>query len=271
MKFGINIKYLTKSCTLERAAKAVSTAGFEYVDYIPVIKSADWEKELSDALEIFKNTGLSVHQTHSPMFRYAYDRPDVNMIEAAFEATVRSGAKYMVVHGDEFDFENMEYSPQKALEYNHDLFAPFVKKAEDCGIKLAFETVFEDGFKNRPRFCSKAEDLKNLIESFDSSSVCCCWDFGHAGVSFGEKHPDMIRLLGKHIECMHMHDFGHGDDLHLPPFLGENNWKECNSAMKEIGYSGAYILEMVYGNILECNIDNFAKYIYNTAFAVSEL
>ena len=176
-----------------------------------------------------------------------------------------SGAKYLVVHGDEFDFDNMQYSPEKALQYNYELFAPYVERAAKLGIKIAFETVFEDGYKNRPRFSSKIEDLKALIDKFNSCNVCCCWDFGHAGLSFGNDHAKNIEKMGSLIECTHVQDYGHNFDLHLLPFLGENDWAALMAALSKTGYSGNLTYELVYGAIPESLGNEFAKYLMATA------
>lgn len=274
MEFSFNINFLTRCASLEKAASALSKAGFKYLDYSAEVGCDDWKSKYEKALEIFKNEGLKVYQSHSPMFRYTNKPPVVEQIERCFEATVSSGAKYMVVHADEFDFENLEYSPERAFEYNHNLFAPFVKKAEKAGIKIAFETVFADYFhvhRGRPRFTSDINDLKNLIESFGSPAACCCWDFGHAGVQFKEKHAQNIRYMGSLIECTHMHDCNFDLDTHLPPFLGEIDWKECITAFKETGFDGVVNVEFAHGHIPENLLDTFMKYVYDTAVEVMSL
>ncbi len=208
------------------------------------------------------------------MYRYTNKPPVTEQIERCFEATVASGARYMVVHGEEFDFGNLEYSPEKALEYNHELFLPFVKKAEKEGIKIAFETVFADHLEvhlGKPRFTSKIEDLKKLIQSFESDAVCCCWDFGHAGVQFKEKHAENIRYMGSLIDCTHMHDCNFDLDTHIPPFMGKINWNECISALKQTGFDGVVNVEFAHGDIPEKLIDIFMKYVYDTAAYVMSL
>ena len=51
----------------------------------------------------------------------------------------RMGSKIAVVHGDEFDFDNMEYSKEAVLEFNYRLFYPIVEYAEKNGMQVAFE------------------------------------------------------------------------------------------------------------------------------------
>ncbi|MBE6572728.1 MAG: sugar phosphate isomerase/epimerase [Ruminococcaceae bacterium] len=274
MKFSMNVEYLARCASLERAAESIAKAGFECVDYSPKTDIDNWKEKMEQDLRIFEKTGLKLHQSHSPMFRYTWKPPVKEQISRLIEATAYAGGKYMVVHGDEFDFENLEYSPERAFEYNHDLFAPFVEQAEKCGIKIAFETVFEDYFsvhRGRPRFSSKFDDLKKLIESFNSDAVCCCWDFGHAQVEYKDKHAENIRKMGSYIECMHMHDSDFDLDTHLVPFLGKIDWKECMTALKETGYNGIINLEFAHGKVPEKVMDVYTKYLIETAKAVVAL
>ena len=274
MKFSMNVEYLTRCASLERAAESIAKAGFEYVDYSPKTDIDNWKEKMKEALAIFKKNGLQIYQSHSPMFRYTWKPAVKEQISRLIEATSYAGGKYMVVHGDEFDFENFEYSPERAFEYNHELFAPFVEQAKACGIKIAFETVFEDYFsvhKGRPRFTSKFDDLKRLIESFNSDAACCCWDFGHANVEFKEKQVENITRMGSLIECMHMHDNIFDLDLHLAPFMGEIKWKECITALKNTGYKGIVNLEFAHGKVHENVMDSYTKYLFETANEVINL
>lgn len=265
MKYGINVKYLAKNTSFAEAVSAVKNAGFEVLDYTPDLKSDDWEKKMNCDFEEISAHGLTVHQTHAPFNRYgSWDGIFTDCLGRALDATIALGAKYMVVHGDEFDFENLEYTPKNALEYNYRLYFPYVEKAAANGVKIAFENVFED-IPNKPRFCSKADDLKALIEKFDTDAVCCCFDTGHAGVSFKSKLPQKILLLGEHIECTHIHDCGHAQDLHLPPFFGDIDWDACMKAFAQIGYKGNFTYEMVYGAIPQNMVCDFAGYLKKTA------
>lgn len=267
MKFGVNPQYLMKNIPFETVLEMLSKAGFTDLDYQPKFGIDNFEDNAYKEIDAITKAGLCVHQTHAPYNRYGTCSDEVYKIklEQIFRITEMSGAKYLVVHGDEFDFDNMQYSPEKALQYNYELFAPYVERAAKLGIKIAFETVFEDGYKNRPRFSSKIEDLKALIDKFNSCNVCCCWDFGHAGLSFGNDHAKNIEKMGSLIECTHVQDYGHNFDLHLLPFLGENDWAALMAALSKTGYSGNLTYELVYGAIPESLGNEFAKYLMATA------
>lgn len=266
--FGINVKYLCADTTLDAALEAVKDVGFDVLDYTPELRADDWESRMNTEFEKIQAHGLTVHQTHAPFNRYgSWGDSFALCLGRALDATIAMGAEYMVVHGDEFDFDHLTYTTEAVLEYNYKLFYPYVEKAAAHNVKIAFENVFED-MPNKPRFCSKAEDLKALIERYNTSSVCCCWDTGHAGVSFGDKQLEALRLLGAHVECTHIHDCGHGKDLHQPPFLGSINWDALMKTFTEIGYKGHLTYEMVYGKIPQSIVPHFAAYLKQCADAL---
>lgn len=272
MEYGINIKYLARQSPLSKVAEIVARAGIKNLDCSLDFNNDNWEQALYHDLALYEKNGLSVHQTHAPFNRYGlHGDKHKEYIWRTLKATKAFGAKYMVVHGDEFDFDNMQYTPQNALEYNYEFFAPYVEEAEKLGLKIAFETVFEDGFNNTHRFCANSDDLLALIRKFNTDTVCCCWDFGHAGVSFKEKHSEKILEFGDLIQCTHVHDCGHDLDLHLVPFHGENNWNSCMGAMRKIGYSGSLTFEMVYGSIPDNMLESFVDYLVKTADSLASI
>ena len=252
MKTGINIAFFANQIGMEKAAKYVSDAGFTHLDYTPPVLNDDWEKIMKENAEIFKQYGLTVHQTHAPFNRYGRygDRKSHTVcLDRCMEATSFFGAKYVAVHGDEFDFDNMEFSADAALEYNHNLFKPYVEYGEKNGIKMAFETVFEDSFKGCRRFTSKSDELLGLIKSFESENAVCCWDFGHANVSFGNTHAEEVLKFGSLIKCTHLHD-NCGNDSHQMPMTGDIDWNAVMRAFGKIGYSEVMSVEYSHGSTM---------------------
>ena len=144
MDFGINIGYVSNMVGMEKAAELIAKTGFTCVDYTPPVKHDNWKEIFESDMEIMKKYGLRVEQTHGPFNRYgSYGETHAQAIERVYEATVLSGAKFMVIHGDEYP-ENAVFDEKTALQYNHDMYLPYVRRAEKDGVKLAFETVFED-------------------------------------------------------------------------------------------------------------------------------
>lgn len=265
MIYGINIGFFTRQSNLENAAKLVSEAGFKMLDYTPPLQNNNWKSLMQEHLKIFDEYGLKVHQTHAPFNRYGSYGEEYNIcLERCAEATAIMGAEYMVTHGDEFDFDNLSFSPDAALEYNYKLFLPYVELAKKNGYKLAFETVFEDGFNGRRRFTSDDDELMRLITSFDSSSVVCCWDFGHANIAFGQNMPDIIKKFGSLIQCTHLHDNSGVFDSHQTPMTGDTDWKAVMSFFRDIDYKGILSIEYAHGSIPENLMNDFIQYTFNS-------
>lgn len=264
MEYGINIGFFAKEIGLAKASALISKAGFTKLDYTPPLLEDSWEADMKEAVKIFADNGLSVHQTHAPFNRYGqYGDKLILCMDRCMEATAFMGADYVAVHGDEFDYDRMIFSPEAALEFNHRLFSPYVEEAEKCGYKLAFETVFEDR-PNKRRYTSQADELLDVIQSFKSDCAVCCWDFGHAYVSFRDKAPDYIRQFGRLIQCTHLHD-NTGKDAHQLPMTGDINWNSVMAAFKEIGYDGVLSIEYAHGKIPEHLTEAFIDLTYKTA------
>ncbi len=269
MEYGINIDFFEPRIGLAKAAELIAKAGFTKLDYTPRLADDNWSAQLDEALRVFAANGLTVHQTHAPFNRYGkHGDKHALYLDRCAEATERAGAKFMVAHGDEFDFEHLAYSPEAALAYNHSCFLPYVERAAKNGYKVAFETVFEDW--DRPRFCAKAEDLLALIRSYESESAVCCWDFGHANVSFKKTAPDKIRDLGSLIQCTHLHD-NTGRDSHQLPMTGTIDWSATMGAFREIGYSGVLSIEYSHGSLPLSLTGEFIDLSYKTVRHLGEM
>jgi len=272
IEFGINIGYVAASVGFEPAIDMVADAGFTLLDYSPSIHRDDWEEIMNRDLPRFEKRGLRVHQTHCPFFRYVpFDEKQNLMRERIYEATVKMGAEYMVVHGDEFNIALQEYTPERAFQYNYDMFAPYVEKAEKDGIKIAFETVFADSVKTMERYGSRFEELERLVFAFKSDAAVCCWDFGHANVSFKKEHADRIRQMKGKVACTHVHDNNSHHDDHLLPFQGNIDWKACVDALNETGYNGHFVYELVYGKIPPERMPEYLNYLINTGKYICNL
>ncbi len=259
MEYGINADFFEPRIGLENAVRFIAKAGFTKLDYTPS-QMAGWKNRLPEVERLFKEHGLTVHQTHAPFNRYGkYSNDHKFYLDQCAEATERLGAQFMVVHGDEFDFENLTYCAEAALAYNHALFLPYVERAARNGYKVAFETVFEDW--DRPRFSAKAEDLLALIRSFESESAVCCWDFGHANVAFKKQAPMYARTFGSLIQCTHFHD-NTGRDSHQIPLTGTIDWNANVEVFREIGYDGVISVEYSHGNMPLHLMDEFIDLTY---------
>lgn len=237
----------------------IKNAGFPCVDLLC------GREEIKDILPHIQSLGLTVNQSHAPFNRYQgkdYAAFAKDLMESARLAH-ELGAKILVAHGDEFDFKSMTYSFEAALEFNYKLFYPVVDYLTANGMKLAFENLFPD--RNIPRFCSKPEELRSLIEKFPKEVVGVCWDTGHGKIADPQTYiPNMVSFADRLI-ATHIHDNYYGCDLHLFPFLGNLDFKGTMKALKDIGYAGELTYEFVYDRIPDEFLPDVLGLLYKMA------
>lgn len=262
MELSITLNYIMNNCSngpldISKAAKLLHNSNFKYVDYTPDFISNDWKERVLRDKEVLNKESIIVEQTHAPFNRYCqYDEKLFETYyERLFEASSILGAKYVVVHADEYRTKD-SYNEKEILEYTYNYLAPHVDFATKHHMIVAIENVFEDNnyrwpqINGKSRYTSRVEELICIIERFSSSNVACCWDFGHAKCAYGAN--DMAKILnqvGKYVVCTHVHDNYYGKDLHLLPFLGDTNWKENMVELKNVGYNGKLSFEFGYGKI----------------------
>ena len=254
------------------ASEICSAAGFEYVDYSPDFKSDDWEERARCDRDILDRAGISVEQTHAPFNRYRQHDDAIfpTYCRRLFEASKILGAKYVVVHADEYRVFD-HYDEKEILDFTYDYLAPHVEYAEKNGLIVAVENVFEDNssryaiIDGKSRYTSRVEELEAVIERFDSPSVRCCWDFGHAKCQYGkDKMADALEKVAKYVVCTHVHDNYYDKDLHLVPFLGDTDWDKNIHLLKNAKYDGKLSFELVYGEIQDDNAADFMRFVYST-------
>ncbi|MBR6050495.1 MAG: sugar phosphate isomerase/epimerase [Clostridia bacterium] len=277
MELSFSLNYLMKNShgkilrTADEAAKICRAAGFRYIDYTPDFKSDDWAEKARRDRELFDSLGITVEQTHAPFNRYQSHPDDVfpTYFKRVFEASKMLGAKYVVVHADEYRTVD-RFDEKEILDFTYDYLAPHVDYSAKNGLVVAVENVFEDNTTRRPkingksRYTSRVEELKDVIERFNTPTVRCCWDYGHAGVAYGKSEMvDALTEVAKYVVCTHVHDNYYGNDLHLVPFLGDADWNKNLAPLKEAGYKGKLSLELVYGEFSDALAADFMRFAHS--------
>ncbi|MBR7083467.1 MAG: sugar phosphate isomerase/epimerase [Clostridia bacterium] len=277
MELSFSLNYLMKNShgkilrTADEAAKICRAAGFRYIDYTPDFKSDDWAEKARRDRELFDSLGITVEQTHAPFNRYQTHPDDVfpTYFKRVFEASKILGAKFVVVHADEYRTKD-RFDGKEILDFTYDYLAPYVEYCAKNGLVVAVENVFEDDttrwpkINGRSRYTSRVEELKDVIERFNTPTVRCCWDYGHAGVAYGKSEmANALTEVAKYVVCTHVHDNYYGNDLHLLPFLGDVDWNKNLAPLKEAGYKGKLSLELVYGEFSDALAADFMRFAHS--------
>ncbi|MBQ9070812.1 MAG: sugar phosphate isomerase/epimerase [Clostridia bacterium] len=262
MELGINFGYICSDSgdrlleTIIDRAKYAKELGFTALDFSTNIYRDDWRERAYAFRELADRNGIHVHQTHLPFNRYNRARSHEEFlpyVSRALEVASILGAKYSVVHADEYRLpKGEEYDVKRAGNFIYDYLAPIVEDAKRFGVGIAVEDLFEDFTYGKPRsrYTSTMDELLGIIERFNDEAVSCCWDFGHAQVAYGTEGAfEAFKMAFPYITCTHVHDNYYDKDLHLPPFMGNLDWASHMKYMRENGYKGNFTYEFVYGKM----------------------
>ncbi len=267
MELSVNVGHLIdpgvseKKRTIFEAMDIIYDAGFRCVDV-----SANFNSTPEKTAEYALSKGMRINQCHAPFNRYAkQDYAEFSkQLETAAHNCKALQCAILVVHADEFDFANMSYTKEKAMEFNYRLFSPIVEYAENNGFKVAFESVFQDMSPDYPRLCSMTEELLEMESKFNSKATGICWDFGHAKCQYPETYVQQLLTVKDKLISTHVHDNFYSKDLHLYPFMGNTDWNGCMKALKEIDYKGEFTFEIVYNKFPSAMALDLDKMLYRT-------
>ena len=138
--------------------------------------------------------------------------------------------------------------------------------------QLALENVYGTAYSDT--HTSRAEDILPIIEAAGSELVGACIDTGHANI-FGLDIAQMARVYGKKLFALHVNGNA-GKDEHVIPYT-MSGWCEkmdyyaFSAALKEIGFTGYYNLEIACGDLPEGVAQPFLNYAAAVARALADL
>ncbi len=254
---------------LKNAALLAKSCGFDSFDFITDVKCDNYIDKAKSFREFFDKNGLKVHQTHAPFNRYnKYGTDDEfrKYLSRAEEVTKILGAKNIVFHVDEYKMKDGEkWDFEKMCAWHKEYMNPFVYQAKKLDINVCIENLFDDRFwgtDERSRFSCDIEEILWFIKSFNADHVKACWDFGHGEIQFWGETFNNFKKVFPYIACTHVHDNFAGYDMHLPPTLGQNDWKKYIDYMKENNYQGVFSLELGHGKVPNEFMPDFLKLAY---------
>lgn len=91
-----------------------------------------------------------------------------------------------------------------------------------------------------------AADLLDIIEKADCPHLGICLDTGHLNQRTpGQGQADFILAAGRRLKALHLAENDGTSDQHLAPFArGSVPWHEVTQALRKIGYTGLFNLEI---------------------------
>jgi sugar phosphate isomerase/epimerase len=110
---------------------------------------------------------------------------------------------------------------------------PLVREAEEMGLCIAIENVFEEN----------PDPLKALLEEINSPHFRFCFDTGHHHVFSKTPLPLWIETLGVFLSEVHLHDNHKEMDEHLPMGEGDFDFDQFFTLLSQYSLSPIYTLE----------------------------
>lgn len=255
MKIGLSTLLFTRR-SLEDSIRSIAELGSECIEVIfdvPHFFPGSSLEQLRVAREILDTYDLDVY-VHGSLWdlnpaSHHQELVGLSLRQAleSIKACVTLDGKLVIIHpGKAAVFEpGLEWFTQAAERRCLDFFSSCAAFASELGVKIAIENIGLPSY-----VCSSLEELGEAAEAIEGLGVAL--DIGHAyrreksrGVKWPEKKiAGQIAGLGKKIVHVHLHD-NHGErDEHLLPGEGTIEFKPIVSALTDIGYEGAVVVEL---------------------------
>lgn len=236
--------------------KKMREHGFEAVDYfllanteaLPYQVSEDELKALMEKeKDLAAEAGIEITQTHGP-WRWPpqdatpEDRAErLEKMKACVRATHYLGCKYTVIHPImPFHTDDKLKGKQKEMfELNVAFMRELVTYAKGFGVTVCLENM-----PMRNLSISTAAEILDFVKYIDEDNFKVCLDTGHSAVTSGADVGQYVRLLGDYLKALHVHDNNGEKDEHKPMGEGIIDWQGFATALKDIGFDGAFSIEI---------------------------
>ncbi|MBE6713288.1 MAG: sugar phosphate isomerase/epimerase [Ruminococcaceae bacterium] len=239
----------------ERAVEVMAKAGFDCYDFSMIrmakyssaegrflfedhpLHGPDYLKFARRVRSVADSCGIPCNQSHAP-FPSHRDQV-VPYLQRAIECSAEVGAEICVIHPKCFS----------TAEENAEFYGTLLPFAKSCGVKIATENMWNwDKEKDEafPCACSTAEDFVAHVDAVNDPFLVACLDIGHAEMrGLGTNAVEMIHALGPdRLKALHIHDNDKWHDSHRLPFTMDIDFLPIVRALKEIGYTGDFTLEV---------------------------
>lgn len=236
--------------------KMLAEAGYDCVDLSmssmindsDPLNSDEYVTVVRAMAEQAEKSGVTFNQGHA-IFNVG-GMPEEDIIALTKERTIRAmdisamlGIGCLVVHPLQFRryFGNEEFFAELNRRFYRDLI-PF---AEDRGVVLACENMWQSNAHSGvilDSVCADPYEFNEYIDSVASPFLTACLDLGHCGLC-GREAQDCLRIMGKRVTALHVHDNDYVHDSHTLPGFGKMDWDAITEALADIGYEGDFTFE----------------------------
>ena len=208
-------------------------------------------KPYRDALE---ESGVYPHTIHAPYsvinlasFDEAERKDGVEQVAAAMRFLAELGGRTVIVHPSakpSLDYFTPENSGA-ATENAHRSISELVLVAETEGVRMALENLTANKVTARP--LATMREMRSFMADLPAEYVGICHDIGHTRL-IGLDIANEARVASDRLYALHIQDGSTDDDDHLPPGHGVLDFDSYARALDDIGFDGAWTLEVLAKN-----------------------
>lgn len=269
----INLNY-SENKSLDEVIRSglsyLKTKGFDAADFtMSLIEPLGdgWMECIEKAVSETEKLGIRFEISHLPFNVKTATDPSVlpkfeRDVFNAIDASKMLGVDFAVIHPNTITVPLETFDRKKSYDSVMNHLSPFVEYGDKVGVKIAVENmrVVHNSYPTH-RYC---QDPDELCEIADALGASVCWDFGHANLG-GLCQSEALRYLGNRVKVLHVNDNTRADDDHLPPFIGNIDWKDAMKGLSEIGFTGLFNYEIETKRIPKELRDPFADYLVEAA------
>ncbi len=268
LKIGVQTRGVLTRLGVDAGMRAIAEAGFETVDF-----NTDHELSYDDivagntrsvfdgpeadvvaAMKPFREAadryGLTVGQMHAPYPTYVGDAAtDEYMLQAMIKCVAACealGCGHLVVHPAFLQY-HQALSPEREWQLNLERYGALIPHLKRHGVTCCLENMFV-GYRTSGKgrqiigaCCSDPHEAARYIDELNAAAgekrFAFCFDTGHA-LLLGMDAARTLGVLGRRVECLHIHDNNALEDQHLAPYMGAMDWNGVVRGLKAIGYDG---------------------------------
>jgi sugar phosphate isomerase/epimerase len=243
MRLGLSMLFCLKEPFPEviKQLDRVDVEHVEIVDEGPHALNSRRVRMLKKAIE-GKNIGLSIHApfadiniaSTSAVIRHAI----MKRLKKSIELSAQLNPDYWVFHPG-IQSAVSDALPNLDWKINLESTRELLREARKHGLRITIENVPEPF----PFLMKKVNEFERFYEDLedDGLDLGITFDVGHANIN-GQINEFIERFRDKIIH-VHLHDNNGDVDSHLGIGCGSINWTEVISALKNINYKGALVIE----------------------------
>ena len=208
--------------------------------------------------EAFERHGIEVVQTHPPFptvkfvdgkdeAKEDYNARALNAVKKSLELTAFFGCKYAVVH-PAHGVLDMDLDEQKKANMKY--YSGLIDDARRHGVTVCLENMWNrrNGGAIVDSACSNPYEACDYIDTLNDMAgeelFGFCFDVGHANLT-GKNMRNDLRILGKRVKVLHIHDTDKLEDKHTLPYaytgsqgLSVTDYVGFIAGLRDIGYEG---------------------------------